>query len=140
MDGVTIQQKSSVIQSSDEQYSGAESQSYQSQMPDQELLHSAVSDRTRLSPLAELTPQFMSGLYGYCLGNATAVLGDPDRDGWTVSAGLVLSGIAGVYALKMLKSAPKTETGVSKSYFVKHVSIFMLCAVAGSIVNWHNYC
>lgn len=111
----------------------------ESPLPNQNLLHSLVHGRPRLTPLEEQTPQFMSGIYGYCAGFALAALED-HRDGWTTGTGVALSLMAGIYALRMARDLPRNEGRIDTSSIAKHAAMFGLCAASACIINWRNFC
>lgn len=139
MNPIQMHAISSVTQPNNEDNVDQDTQRYQIQMPNQNLLHLVTQERPRATPLDEVKPYFISGLFGYCLGNAVAALLD-STDGWTTGAGVILSTVAGLYALTTLGNVPRNETGINKSYVVKHTSIFLLSAVSGCITNRNTFC
>ena len=139
MNGIHIHETSRLTQSNSKENIQGSNQQSQLQMPDQESLKSVGHHSPVLTPLEEIQPQLMTGVYGFCLGNAVAALKD-HSDGWSIGAGIILSSIAGYYALTVLKSSTKSETRIDRAYIARHVSIFLLCATSGVITNLHNYC
>ena len=143
MNGVQIQnygqEKVCLTQPTHEGDIDEESQDPQFPPPDQNLLHSLVQDRPHLAPSQNLTPLFMSGVYGVGFGIGAAAFGD-HRDGWMVGTGIVLSLISGRYTFNLLRDARSNDNQFDRSYVLKHIAMFSLCAVSACIVNWKNFC
>ena len=139
MDGIQLHETSRLTQPNNEGNIREDSQQSQNQIPNQNSLDSVAQHGSVLIALQELRPQLMSGIYGYCLGAAVAALMD-HSDGVTIGAGVVLSSIAGLYALTVLKSTPRTQTRIDRAYVTRHVCLFLVCAASGVITTSHNYC
>jgi len=105
-------------------------------------LNSVTEPRMRLNARSEFVAEVMSGFYGYCLGNAVALFGDTNPDGWKLTGGVLLSSVSFYYVYKMIKAATGSDAMIEAPYKTvgKHAALFGLMAASGCITNWDKFC